>query len=122
MSASTPRVMEDMDVEMEQQPTATKHKLDPAEKLLAKAMASCRVEEEQGKTPNYLSFTRKLATQAKKGALSLSHLLEKHSNACSLSDDMSRDSLVSCLIPREKREVFEEKVVSYHKKMMKRLY
>ena len=122
------QMKEDMDVDntsstgndKEQPPTATtkkKIKLDKAEKLLAKAMAMCRAEKKQkGNSPQCLEVARKYASQAKKGAVELSNLLHRHSN--SLSDDMSRDMLVSHLIPEEKRELFNLKEEMYYNQQM----
>ena len=122
---------EDMDVDstsndVAQPPPSTfekKIKLDKAEKLLAKAMATCRAEVQQnGNDPNYLPFARDFISGCKpntKGAGQLSALLNDKSKG--LSSDMSRDMLVSCLIPKEKQYIFEQKEIACYDKEMRRL-
>ena len=125
LSASIAQVKGDVDVDhctgdVEHPSNVTskkKIKLDKAEKLLAKAMAMHRAEEQQnGISPQCLELARKYAGQAKKGAVELSNLLHRHSK--SLSDDMSRDVLVSRLIPEQKRELFNLKEEVYYNHQM----
>ena len=108
---------EPANVKLEQPATTTSKKapvkLSKAERKLARVIAVCRAKIEGG-NPS-LTYLNSLREYSKHGGKRFNRLLDHPLEGKILSDDMSREELVSCLIDEEKQEEFYRKEDKYYR-------